>query len=188
MLADAGDSALPTPEELKDMAKLVQMLDAAESDIEHLNTLLSLANQRRNNITMTYLPDAMNAANLKQFTAKDGTKIELKPIYSGSTSLPKEEGGGPNLKALAWLKDNGHGGLVKHEFTVPFGKDSEEEAETLKTLLEKKGYDFNEMENVHPSTFKAWLKEQLEKGNPGRVPLELFRASVVTVATVKRPK
>jgi len=40
--------------------------------------------------------------------------------------------------------------------------------------------------SIHPSTLKAFFKEQLDKGNPAEIPLDLFGVHVLNEIKIRR--
>ena len=74
--------------------------------------------------------------------------------------------------AFAWLKEKGHDDIIKNLVSVPFGRGEDSLATDFINLAQKNGYAPDQKKEVHPQTLKAFVKEQLEKGQ--EVPMDLF--------------
>jgi hypothetical protein len=112
------------------------------------------------------LPDLMAEAEQDSLVTSDGLKIEIKEAIRAS--IPKEHA----AKAFAWLRANQHDGLIRHNFVIEFDKDHVAEAEEFGTKLRTEGTAYVEKRAVHPQTLAAFVRQQLEAGNP--IPQELF--------------
>lgn len=110
------------------------------------------------------LPQAMSEAGLTSFTTDTGRKVSLETFVSGS--IPKAR----QAEAFTWLRENGHGGLIKRELSVSFGKGQDAFASEIRQFLENRFLTVDDKESVHPSTLAAWARECLSEGVP--VPLE----------------
>ena len=67
--------------------------------------------------------------------------------------------------AHAWLRQQGHGDIIKNQVSVSFGKGEDETALETMTLLEQEGLFPAQKESVHPSTLKAFVRERIESGD-----------------------
>lgn len=169
--------------QLGEVAMLAQYLVQADREVDDAEEALSAAKERARRLREEALPGAMEELGLKELTLEDGAKITASlEVYC---SIPA----GYREQAFAWLDKNNFGGLIKTQVTLPFGRSATEQAELrgLRERLTEDGYTFEEKQDVHPMTLKAWLKEQLREGAK-KVPLHFFGARPVTVAKVKLPK
>ena len=118
------------------------------------------------------IPNLMTELGISEFKLADGSKISVKPFYSGSLAQSN-----PNREAaFKWLKENGFDDIIKNEVSVSFGRGEEEKAAIAMAQLESVGFEPSQDRNVHASTLKAFLKEQVEAGRA--LPLELFKAYI----------
>jgi hypothetical protein len=86
-------------------------------------------------------------------------------------------------EAFKWLRDNGFDDIIKNTVSVRFGRGEDELCASLLDLLGQKGFPADQAEKVEPMTLKAWVKEQVERGNA--FPAELFGAYIGQKATIK---
>ena len=56
--------------------------------------------------------------------------------------------------------------IIKNDVTCSFGKGEDNMAGDVIGLLRDKGFDPKTKTHVHPSTLKAFVKEQITKGTP----------------------
>jgi hypothetical protein len=97
-----------------------------------------------------------------------------------SANISKDRSAG----AHEWLRDNGFGDLIKNTVSVNFGKGEDDKAGELIKGLEDSGYNVDQKEAVHPSTLKAFCKEQIEKGS--EIPTDLFGIFIGQKTTIKK--
>ena len=107
----------------------------------------------------------------------DGRKIKVSEYY---TATPLKEN---RAKVYTWLRDNGFGDLVKNQVTCSFGRNEDEKASGLMSELSDKGLEPAQREWVEPSTLRAFVREQYEKGVD--LPMELLGAYVGQKTTIK---
>jgi len=124
------------------------------------------------------LPDAMQAAGLTQITLSTGEKISVNEFYNAHISKANQE------KAYELLVSNGHEGLIKNEVLMKFGRDESEVVEQTVSALQSRGLSPEVRQSVHPSTLKAFVKEQFTSGND--IPTEPFGIYIGTKATIKK--
>ena len=124
------------------------------------------------------LPDAMQSAGLTQITLSSGEKISIKEFYNAHISKANQE------KAYEWLTANGHEGLIKNEVLLKFGREESLVVEETVSALQSRGLSPEVRQSVHPSTLKAFVKEQFTSGND--IPTEPFGIYIGTKATIKK--
>ena len=124
------------------------------------------------------LPDAMQQAGLTQITLSSGEKIAINEFYNAHISKANQE------KAYEWLVTNGHEGLIKNEVLLKFGREETEVVDQTVSALQSRGLSPEVRQSVHPSTLKAFVKEQITTGND--IPTEPFGIYIGTKATIKK--
>ena len=124
------------------------------------------------------LPDAMQAAGLTQIRLSSGENITINEFYNAHISKANQE------KAYEWLVSNGHEGLIKNEVLMKFGRDESEIVEQTVSALQSRGLSPEVRQSVHPSTLKAFVKEQITTGND--IPTEPFGIYIGTKAIIKK--
>jgi hypothetical protein len=107
----------------------------------------------------------------------DGSQIDIKPFYSASI---KEEN---RAQAFEWLRKHGFDDIIKNTVSVRFGRGEDDLCDTLLNHLREQNYPVEQAQKVEPQTLKAWVREQVERGN--EFPTELFGAYVGQKATIK---
>ena len=124
------------------------------------------------------LPDAMQQAGLTQITLSSGEKISINEFYNAHISKANQE------KAYEWLATNGHERLIKNEVLLKFGREETEVVDETVSALQSRGLSPEVRQSVHPSTLKAFVKEQITSGND--IPTEPFGIYIGTKATIKK--
>ena len=112
------------------------------------------------------IPDMMQEAGVQKLELADGTKVEVKPFYA--VKIPESR----NDEAFSWLRDNGHGDMIKNILTANIDKGKDNQVGALIELCEKLDFSYAQKQKVEPMTLKAFVKEQVEKGK--EVPFDMF--------------
>lgn len=169
--------AIATDDELKLISKLALAQMDSEFRVNYLEDELSVAKEQLKNIQERLLPEAMAAVGMTEFKMNSGVKISIKnDVYA---SIRKDY----LSQAVKWLDENGLGGIVKDQVSVDFGRGELRSVEFLMNFCKQYHLVANEKLNVHPSTLKATIKEQLAKGV--EFPEEFFSIAPVSKATIK---
>tara|TARA_R100001129_G_scaffold120349_1_gene83483 strand:+ start:2277 stop:2852 length:576 start_codon:yes stop_codon:yes gene_type:complete len=167
-------------EELASISGLAQQLLVVQKDIEEKKLeLKELENQFRQ-ISESSLPEALQSANLSEIVLSDGTKLSVSPFYKGHISEKNRPA------ALDWLMQNGHGGLIKNEISLKFGRDEDERAQDTIASLQQRGLSPSVKQGVHAQTLNAFVKEQLTNGKD--LPSEIFGIYVGSRAKIERKR
>ena len=128
------------------------------------------------------LPDELADLGVDSVTLKDGRKLTIKDYVS--VKIPDEA----RAQAFQWMRDNGHGDLIKHTFTVAMSGSAQEadegEINSVRASLEERGVPFSEDENVHSSTLRAFASEQLKAGKT--LPSDAFKVFQGKIAQIKK--
>lgn len=151
-----------------DQVKCQMDLDEAEAQVERANAALK-------QVAEVAIPELMQTLGIETFTTKTGLKITVKEDVRASILKEKKE------HALAWLRDNNHGALIKRVLKMTFGMGEDGEAQQALDLLA--GYEVDDDAGVHPATLAKFVRETLEVGQ--EVPEELFSIHKQRVAKIQ---
>lgn len=167
-----GDNLMTT------LISLADQLEAAESEVERLNALLSEAKKNAKRLEEEDIPNVLEGLE-GDITLSDGRVLKVGTkirINVPDTKKPT---------AYKWLEDNGHGALIKREFKIDFDKDQEEWANEFEESLKNRERPLNvkRSKSVHPQTMLAFVKDQLEKGTD--IPKDLFGVYRQRIAKLK---
>ena len=124
------------------------------------------------------LPEAMQSAGLTEIVLSPGEKITITEFYNAHISKANQE------TAYQWLVQNGHEGLIKNEVSVKFGREEDLIAQETVQALKARGLAPEIRQSVHPSTLKAFVKEQLTSGRD--IPTEPFGIYIGSKAIIKK--
>jgi len=109
------------------------------------------------------LPQKMAELGMQDLRLKDGSQITIDMFYATRINKNNRDA------AHAWLRQQGHGDIIKNQVSVAFGKGEDATARETMALLEeflqKNGNIPTQRESVHPSTLKAFVKERIESGD-----------------------
>lgn len=151
--------------DLAEIQAIGHKLEQRKQALTELTTLMEELNSEISHLEKEVLPDALKTLGIKDITLESGAKISLVEIIATSISAEHKEA------AHAWLRDHGHGDIIKNNVTVSFGKGEDVHAEKLVDYLLRirdEGHirfgDLEQKESVHASTLKAFVKSQLAEG------------------------
>lgn len=163
-------------DDLKRVVQLAELLVQQQTTVKAMKKDLQEAEASLRRTETEDLPELMLELGLSSLSLADGSVVSVTDDLSCGISAER------SFDAHRWLSENGFGGLIKTNVVVEFGRDEREEAEVLAAQIQ----DHNPLvsEKVHPSTLKAFLKEQLAKGTA--VPFELFGIHPYSKATIKK--
>lgn len=168
----------PGDDSLKVVAELAAKQVALEQEIENLEAQLKEKQEALQQVQERDLPEAMTECGISEFKLVDGSKVSVKPYYQASPPKEKYD------EAMQWLRDNNHGDLIKNDVTVSFGKGEDDRAGDFKRFLTENGTSYTDKTGVHPQTFKAFVREQVETGK--NLPFDLLGIYIGQKATIKK--
>jgi|TARA_R110002012_G_scaffold52552_2_gene134995 hypothetical protein len=172
-----ANANIPQDAELSKVSSLISDLHQKQDQYSKQEAGLKQLKQEIQHMETRVIPDLMNELGVTEFTNTDGVKVTVRQFVSAS--IPKDR----IEEAHQWLKDNGHGDLIKHLVSVDVGKQETDADHALKALSDL-GLAPTDKESVHSQTLKAFVREQVESGEP--LPLELFGAFLGQKATIKK--
>jgi hypothetical protein len=159
---------------------LLEQIDKTEKYLENLKKGAKEVSEKQ-------IPDLMTQIGMSKFTLTNGAQVQVKPYYSGKIDDENRE------EAFAWLKENNNDSIIKKCLVLDFGKadglDWESIIEGLMQYaveniytrdeegeIERVPIDISLEQGIHHATLNAFIKEQVEAGNP--IPLEVFKAYI----------
>lgn len=164
-------------DEIAGIANLARRAKQLEKEITDLEVVFKERKEQFRKLTEEAIPEALAGLGMKSFRMEDGSSIEVKPFYSAS--IPDAR----RAEAYQWLRDHGFDDIIKNTVSVRFGRGEDELCSRLLNLLGETGYPADQAEKIEPMTLKAWVKEQVERGN--EFPSELFGAYIGQKAVIK---
>jgi hypothetical protein len=173
-LTNVGDK------DLKAVADLVRQQLVIERRIEDLEDELKRAQQNLAKISQEILPEALAEHGLSELKMEDGSKITVSQFIQAHISKEKQE------DAFDWLREHNFDDLIKNVVSLEFGKGEDDHARDVMETLTNRGYWPQNKQSVHPSTLKAFVKEQVEKG--AEIPSDLFGIFIGKKAVIKKGK
>lgn len=178
-----SETTLPNKEELNNISELAMSQVQLEMDIKTAEKALGELKSRHLKLRTEALPEAMKQVGLTEFTLSNGSKISIKDGIDVSIPVPKKP------EAFAWLRDNGHGDIIKNDVTLSFGTGQDAQKDVAIEFAEQNNFPYAAKEAVHTGTLKAWAKKQLELDDQtNALPEDLITVYRYDVAKVDLPK
>lgn len=178
--ADAPKQEDTPPATLERLTQLAVKMKELERDINERKVALAEVEAEHERIETKFIPDIMTELGLEEFKLKDGSKITVKDDVKCSITEERKPA------AWKWLEDTKNDGIIKTAVEATFGRGEMERARVAMDVLTKSGFMAEISRSVHPSTLKAFVKEQLEAGVD--IPLETFGVYERKVAKITLPR
>jgi hypothetical protein len=133
-------------------------------------------------IRLKELPEVLSLSGLGEFTLSSGHKISVAREYFCSLT------GQYKVPAMEWLKKNDLDEIITHDVKVSFGKGFKPAhvKKLMQLVASFETASAQEADNVNTATFKAVVREKLEKGE--QVPTETIGVTVQDAAKITPPK
>ena len=144
----------------KKLLETQKKIEATEEELKKLKDVETTLSEQT-------IPNLMQQAGVELIKLEGGISVEVKPFYSARIPSSKSE------EAFAWLRDNGHGDLIKNQVSLEFGMKQDNEAKSLVEELKAKGLPVKQKQTVHPSSLRGFVREQIQDLGKD-VPAELF--------------
>jgi hypothetical protein len=163
-----GDIKSPNLQDssLKEMSDLCAEQLHLEEEISELESQLKSKNSTHRKLSQEIIPAKMSELGLESITLKDGAVIKVKQLVQASIPVKHRE------EAFKWLRDNGHGDLIKNQVSATFGKGEDNAASDFLNKVEALGLQPQQKVWVEPMTLKAFVREQVTQGS--ELPMETF--------------
>ena len=161
----------------KDLSTLVSQLKEIEDAIEACENTLKDLKYQKTKIEEQHIPSLMEEMGQTKGTW-NGVEVKLVQKIDASITQAKKEA------AFAWLRENGHDGIIKNDVTLSFKKGEDNKAGDAVGLLIEKGFEPVRKTVVHGNTLKSFIRTGLEKGIS--LDLDLLGGYVRNVATIGR--
>lgn len=148
-------------------------------EVVRISEMLAVAQRNLREIEENQIPEIMDDIELEQFKAKNGLTIAIKENVR--CSIPKAQ----QQAAFAWLKENGHGCMIKRRFSIDFAAGEETKAKTFfdRNLEIDPELEIDDIETVANPTLVNFVKEKIEMGEG--LPSDLFPVFRQRVAKIK---
>ena len=150
-----------------DIAKYCNKLLETQKQILKTEEELKKLKDVEDTLSEQTIPNLMQQAGVQLLKLNDGSSVEVKPSYKARIPASKTE------EAFAWLRENGHGDLIKNQVTMEFGMRQDNEAKSIVEELKNKGLPVQQKASVHPSSLRGFVREQIQDLGKD-VPADLF--------------
>lgn len=201
-LAEAISQAPPAAPTDKLAALRAKCIELRDAELEQANTEEKLAELKAQLVKLRHevLPDLMDEAGTDKIGLPGAGNVKsydalLEPYYRANIAAeqrPGSEKGWPaqrRQQAFNTLIEESAEDLIKHTFTIQFGRGEEEQAHSLAELLKAEGFEYSEGADVHWMTLTAWVKERFQNDVPlSAATLDAIGATVGRIVKLKPRK
>ena len=143
---------------LKALAQKCSKLEALETEIDQAEDNIKTLKEQQRKLSEEEIPNFLIEKGLTSIKLSSGAEVSVvEDIKPGVTIANKNF-------CWNWLREQGHGDLIKNNVAVSFGMGEDESAKQLKAAIIELGMACTEKEDVHYQTLKAFVSEQHRKG------------------------
>jgi len=156
-----------------DMAMSTDITDSCKKLLETQKKIATAEDELKKlkevetNLSEQTIPNLMQQAGVELIKLEGGISVEVKPFYSARIPASRSE------EAFDWLRENGHGDLIKNQVAMEFGMKQDNEAKSIVEELKNKGLPVQQKQFVHPSSLRGFVREQIQDLGKD-VPADLF--------------
>jgi len=181
---------LPKQEELKTVAKLAAEQVKLENQIVVAERQLADLKAKLAAMRTEALPEAMKQLHLTEIKLDNGATVSVKDDLNCNIKADNKPA------AHAWLREHGHGDIIKNDLTFSFGPGEREVCDEIISVADDRDWEYSIKEAVHAQTLNAWAKRQQEavadmppeQAKEQTIPEDLISVFRYSVAKVKLPK
>lgn len=159
------------------LSELIREMINAQQCVNQLEDELKKAKELLAGYVERMIPEAMQQLGMSELKLANGSKLSVKKEYYARISDKKMS------EAYNWLAAHGHGSIVKDTVAVTLPAGQSDLVNNVERTLESMGLAVDRRMAVHPSTLKAFVKEQIESGTD--IPRDVFGVYETWKTTVK---
>jgi hypothetical protein len=175
------ETSSPKTENLQEINKLIELAITYQEEIEDLSEQLQEVKKKHQRLIEGDIPEIMNRVKMQKFKTTDGYEIELKPVVRSNLSEAKKP------KAFEWLKENGHGAMIKKLLVISIAPGQEKKLQKLLGLKAMQEFEDRKMKGeVNTNALNAFIKREAKEDKS--FPMSLFGAILMDQAKIKAPK
>ena len=194
MKIDLLEDVAPSSNEIGAIAEMASRMLDLQDEINRTEELLKQQKQDLTKLAEQDLPDLMQELNVKDFTLRNGAKVQVDDFISGTVpsagAIDRAKGDDRvNMEirqqhCFDWLRGNGAGDLIKNNVEVQFGRNEDDVCDEFAIELNSRAINYKRSVGVHPSTLNSFIKERMSEGK--EVPHDLFKIYTGRRAKIRR--
>ena len=162
------------------ISKLADKMHDLDKEKAKLELKVKQITEQHRQIAEEQLPELFEQVGMEELKTRSGLPLKLKDKVH--TNISK----GRKPAAIAWLDENGQGGMVKRSVIIDFDKTQGDKVVRLLKLIGK-GWPNNRTElDVHAATVRAFVVRQLAAGK--KIPFDVFGIHCVKAVEITSSK
>ena len=181
-MSEEQEAIAPTNDEIKSVSLLVEKQCKLEDEVTVLEATLKDRKADLRKVSSEQLPEAMFALKCNKFTLDNGASVEID--LNLRTSITKAN----QPWCFDWLRDNGHGDIIRDEIKTKFGVGESDAAKALAEFLDIAKRPFSQTQAVHPQTLKAFVGVEMDQSEPDDEWKTKFGVFQQRIAKILRPE
>jgi len=180
---------------MSDQQSPVQRLQVAvvemikrELKINELESQLKAAQKDLQEYEERIVPELMDEIGFPEVKTKGGATVVVEDaVFASYPSGDSPQSLEKQVRAQQYLRETGNDGMIKREFVVRYGRDSQDWADQFASQLVALGVEehaqVEQKQTIHNQTLCAFIRQELREGR--EIPLDAFGAIVKRKAKVK---
>ena len=163
---------------LEELSKLIEQAKQYQDLYDQQEKSLKKTQELIAQIIETDIPHLMDSLGIDKILTNDGWEVKIDERYHARISEANKN------TAFTWLRNNGHGSLIKNNVSVEFGAGEDKDALVLVEDLTDNGFQVTMKEGVNSRTLEGFVNEQKKQG--ANIPDDVFGIFHKRQAKVKR--
>jgi len=155
---------------------LADKMHDLDKELAQVDMQMKRLKEQRRQISEEQLPELFERVGMQELKTRSGLPLKMKERVHTNVSKDRKPA------AIAWLDENGHGGMVKRNVIIEFDKTQADKVEALFRLIGRGWPNHRQELDVHASTVKAFVTQQLKDGK--EIPLDTFGVHCVNVVEI----
>lgn len=153
------EEVIVSNDDLAEISALAKQQLVMEQRIKYHTEIIKQYTEDLRRLQMVELPAAMSRCGMSRFTLDNGVEVVVKKDVAASIAAKNK------AAAFKWLKDNGHGSIVKTKEEIVFDRNDDVRRAQFESLIAGTEFEplFKVSESVHAGTLKAFVRAELEE-------------------------
>lgn len=160
----------------EDVMPLVEERNEAKDKVKELEATIAQLKAKIKDLEESQIPDTLLESGFPEGVfLPNGGMVQVKPFYFARVNKENPQ------PFYHWLRENGHGGLVKSHFEQWLV--DARAVQLLKELFQHFKINYDLSEGIHWKQLESWFREQSEKNT--ELPTDLFENFIGRRAYIK---
>lgn len=153
----ASDEGQDNPVELlQEMKRMADEMAAAKKAYDDAQAIANGLKKQYEVLSQITIPQYFKTNGISSLETSEGNIVRIQEKYTCSPNKNDDD----RKIIYSWLREQGGEDLIKANIVIPVVK---EQAQMIREVLDSKGIQYDDKEEVNTNSLKSWLLDQLGK-------------------------